>query len=397
MDNVALGKILWYDNERTRFSRTPKLIVLYSTNQNNETRFFKLALELEKQFQDDLIENEVHFRASLNSLSLISVGADKPELGVPCKNHNQWTIEILYNYIDKIKSKPNPKRPTPEKSLQAWIIKEAQANDHKLPFDNSISFITSELAIHNSNGTKIVSDIIGYNTTTNQLVIIELKSDRLLKRLIEQVDSFEEIIHDNFWFFHDLVTLHGFGKLEKVSKKAIVWPHKRTSPLGKLKDLDIAEYTYQENGDSYSFIDHSEKPHPYAHLTKFDIEADFVTFREQIVEEFGKSNLEQTMLFFERAVAQANQDLLYSAIADAQTAYTFSQFNDEYRIVYLIGFLSQLHIGTEDFKKARRYCELGYKMLDPDDSDYADDKAKFDELKELIDSESWKDDRNKEE
>lgn len=370
---------------------------MQSENQNIDTRFFKLALELEKQFQDELIKNEVHFRASLNSLSLISVSADKPELGVPCKNHKQWTIEILHNYIEKIKNKPIPKRPTPEKSLQAWIIKESQANDHKLPFDNSIQFLTSELAIHNINGTKIVSDIIGYDTDTNQLIIIELKSDRLVKRLIEQVNNFEEIVHDNFWFFHDLVTIRGFGTLEEISRKAIVWPHERTSPLEKLKDLDITEYTYQSNGDGYNFIDHSENPHRFAHLTKFDIEADFVTFREQIVEEFGKANLKQTMLFFERAVAQANKDLLYSAIADAQTAYTFSQFQDEYRIVYIIGFLSQLHIDTDDFKKARRYCELGYKMLEPEDSDYAGDKAKFDELKELIDSESWKDDRDNDE
>jgi len=371
---------------------------LQTDAQDNDTQFFKLAIELEKQFEDQLIANEIHFRASLNSLSIISVSTDKPELGVPCKNHNQWTAEILRSYIEKIKSKPAPKRPTPEKSLQAWIIKEAQANNHKLPFDNSIKFITSELAMHNYNGAKIVSDIIGYDTDTNQLVIIELKSDRLLKRLIQQVDSFEEIIHDNFWFFHDLVTLHGFGKLEEVARKAIVWPHEKTSPLEKLKELDIAEYTYQENKGNYNFIDHSKnETHRFAHLTKFDIEADFITFREQIVEEFGKPNLEQTILFFERAVAQAKKDLLYSAIADAQTAYTFSQFNDEYRIIYLIGFLSQLHIDTEDFKKARAYCELGYKMLDTDDTDYADDKAKFDELKEIIDSESWKDDLNKNE
>ncbi|MBP8878326.1 MAG: hypothetical protein KBG86_09790, partial [Flavobacteriales bacterium] len=256
------------------YQELQKLIVLHSDNQNNDTQFFKLAIELERQFQDELIKNEIHFRASLNSLSLISVGTDKPELGVPCKNHNQWTAEILRTYIEKIKSKPAPKRPTPEKSLQAWIIKEAQANDHKLPFDNSIKFITSELAMHNYSGDKVVSDIIGYDTSTNQLIIIELKSDRLLKRLIEQVDSFGEIIHDNFWFFHDLVTLHGFGKLEEVTRKAIVWPHEKTSPLEKLKELDIAEYTYQESNGSYNFIDHSKnETHRFAHLTKFDIEA----------------------------------------------------------------------------------------------------------------------------
>ena len=366
--------------------------------QNNDTQFFKLALDLEKQFKDELIKSEVHFRANLNSLSLISVSSNKPELGVPCKNHTQWTSEILHTYIKKIQNKPEPKRPTPEKSLQARIIKEAQANKYKLPFDNSIIFITSELAMSNNNGAKIVSDIIGFDTESNQLVIIELKSDRLLKRLIEQVDNFEDIINDNFWFFHDLVTINGFDKLSEFSRKAIVWPYKKTSPLEKLKELDISEYTYEMSENSYSFIDHSKnETHRFEHLTKFDIEADFLTFREQIINEFGKANLEQTILFFERAVSQARKELLYSAIADAQTAYTFAQFNDEYRIVYLIGFLSQLHIDTNNFIQAKSYCELGFKMLDPTDIDYEDDKAKFDELKELIDSENWKGGLNKNE
>lgn len=54
--------------------------------------------------------------------------------------------------------------------------------------------------------------------------------------------------------------------------------------------------------------------------------------------------------------------------------------------------MSQLHIDNEDFGRARSYCELGYKMLDPDRPEYLDERAKFDELKEIIDSEGWKDD-----
>jgi hypothetical protein len=227
-----------------------------SDNIKIDTKFFKLAIDLERQFHEELIKNDVHFRASLNSMSLISVSEDKPELGVSCKNHDPWTLEILNNYIKIITTKPKPKRPTPEKSLQAWIIKEARMNNYKLPFDNSIQFLTSELAISNSNGNKIVADIIGYDSKTNQLIIIELKSSRLLKRLIEQVNNFEEIIHENFSFFMNLTSLHGSSKLEKVSKKAIVWPHERTSPLKKLSDLDIAEYTYKKYENSYSFINH---------------------------------------------------------------------------------------------------------------------------------------------
>jgi hypothetical protein len=235
--------------------------MLQPKNQNINPRFFQLALELEKQFHEELIKNEVHFRASLNSLSLISVSADKPELGVSCKNHKHWTTEVLHIYIEKIKKKPMPKRPTPEKSLQAWIIKYSQVNDRKLPFNNSIKFLTSELAIHNNNGTKIVSDIIGYDTNTNQLIIIELKSNRLLKKLIEQVDNFEKIFHNNYWFFRELIILHDFNILEDISRKVIVWPHAKTSPLKRLKDIDITEYTYWSNDNSYHFIDHSsEKP-----------------------------------------------------------------------------------------------------------------------------------------
>ena len=195
----------------------------------------------------------MHFRANLNSLSLISVSSNKPELGVQCKNHNQWTSEILNSYIKKIHSKSEPERLTPEKLLQAQIIKEAQANNRKLPFDNSIIFITSELAMRNNSGTKIVSDIIGYNTATNQLVIIELKSDRLLKRLIEQVENFEKIINENFYFFQELINLNNFDKLSLAPKKAIVWPYKNTSPLEKLKGLNIAEYTYKLYDNNFSF------------------------------------------------------------------------------------------------------------------------------------------------
>lgn len=222
-----------------------------------DTKFFQIALELEKQFRDQLIENEVKFRASLNSLSLISLSKERPELGVTCKDHQCWTSEVLDAYIEKIKSKPIPGRPTPEKLLQAWIIKSAQENNHQLPFGSAIRFITSELAIHNKKESKIVSDIIGYDTKTKQLVIVELKSDRHLKRLIEQVDNFEEIISDNFLFFRNLLALHGFSKLEKESKKVIVWPHERTSPLEKLQKLNIAEYTYQKVGENYHFIDHN--------------------------------------------------------------------------------------------------------------------------------------------
>jgi len=213
----------------------------------NDLNYFRLAVKLEQQFSDQLIHHEVHFRPNLNSLSLISISQAKPELGVRCKQHSKWTSGILSSYITDINELPVPGRSTPEKSLQAWIIRKAQLNDGYLPFEKSIKFITSELAFQGSYGKKIVSDIIGYDTVNNQLVIIELKSQRLLRRLIEQVEDFERIFKDNFPFFKQLTQIHGFNKLKTEPRKAIVWPYARTSPLQELKAKGIAEFTYQEN------------------------------------------------------------------------------------------------------------------------------------------------------
>lgn len=219
-------------------------------NPNSEISFFKLALELEKQFKKELIDNGVHFRANLNSLSLISVGAEKPELGVQCKKHDNWSTEILFDYIERINNKPLPQRPTPEKSLQAWVIKQAQENDNILTFADSIRFITSELAFSDPEKGKIVSDIIGFDTKQNRIVILELKSDRLLKRLVEQVDNFDYIISQNQQLFDDLLSIYGY-KTDNKPLKAILWPNAKTSPLAKLEDLKIAEYVYDFDGNNY--------------------------------------------------------------------------------------------------------------------------------------------------
>lgn len=226
---------------------------MQSDQQKLNTNFFDQAFKLNNDFRDILQKNEIHFRGSINSLSLISVSRDKPELGVRCKNHDDWTSEILHTYICKINCKPNPKRITPEKALQAWLIKKALKTENRLEFDKTIHFIASELAIYNDNGAKIVSDIIGYDTKTNQLVIIELKSERLLKKLIAQVNTFRKIVEDNFQFFQELVSIYGFSLLEKKQRKVVVWPGEKKAPLEKFKEEGIEEYMYNEDGDNYSF------------------------------------------------------------------------------------------------------------------------------------------------
>ncbi|MFP5039395.1 PGN_0703 family putative restriction endonuclease [Parasediminibacterium sp. JCM 36343] len=215
------------------------------------TEYFKLANQLNEEFKPMLLENELHFRGSLGSMSLISLSPNTPELGIKCNAENYNTgnnIEkIILEDLGKIKIKSSPKRPTPEKHLQAWIIKNAFNSQGKLPFGDNIQFITSELALESNSGTKVVADILGYSTTTKQLCIIELKSSRLMKELINQVNIFEEIIFENFEFFTTLLFIKlniDSSTVSKKVRKIIIWPHEHTSPLVKLKEAGIEEITY---------------------------------------------------------------------------------------------------------------------------------------------------------
>jgi|694.fasta_scaffold84160_2 hypothetical protein len=124
---------------------------------------------------------------------------------------------------------------------------------------------------------------------------------------------------------------------------------------------------------------------------EINITADFLTFRNQIVEKFGEQYFDQAEIFFERAMAQAKQGLLHSAISDGKFALDLSYYsNDKSGIQYLIGFLSQLHCDLGQITKSKSYYELGLKLLDSEASNYEDDKEMYRKLKELIDGESWK-------
>jgi hypothetical protein len=226
-----------------------------------ELKYFDLANTLNKEYKQLLIDNEVHFRASINSISMISISKDKPELGIKCNATKYKSSadlkKVIVEDIKEVNSISKPQRPTPEKELQSWIINYALNNNRSLPFDTDIKFITSELAILSKSGKKTITDILGYNKINRQLYVIEIKSDRLLKRLIQQVSDFENVILENPQFFSQLLSIHGFTTppdISKNTKKVIVWPYERTTPKAELKRENIIEITYHGH---YTFLNHS--------------------------------------------------------------------------------------------------------------------------------------------
>ena len=124
---------------------------------------------------------------------------------------------------------------------------------------------------------------------------------------------------------------------------------------------------------------------------EIDIKADFLSFHNQVKEKHGESFSEQADLFFERAVFEAHKNLEHSAIADAEYALALAHYaKDDFPILYLIGFLCEVHIFTDKIRKAKFYHNLGLQLLDKNSADYDNDKASFDRLQDLMNGEDWK-------
>lgn len=122
-----------------------------------------------------------------------------------------------------------------------------------------------------------------------------------------------------------------------------------------------------------------------------DLKTDFYIFRQAVVERFGDHYAVQTELFFAKAYAEAEDGSLDYAISYAEFAYKLSQFQPEnYSVIYLIGFLTQIHLDKNDIIKAKKYCDLGFEMLEKESVSEGEDYRMFSELREMIKSEGWK-------
>jgi hypothetical protein len=214
----------------------------------NQLKYFRRAYNLNQIHEKDLRDKRAHFRGNLNSFSLISLAEKTPHLGMSPLKSKEAGEKALCD-LEKYLNNRIPARNTPEKELQAGILRQAQQSDWILPFGDKIRFLTSELAWP---GEKTVNDILGLNKK-NDLIVIELKSERLKTELIMQVNNFYEIINDkaNKEFFQALTRLLAGVEWSGYVSKMIVWPFNSTSPLD-WGDENITEICYLQNKDTKS-------------------------------------------------------------------------------------------------------------------------------------------------
>lgn len=199
--------------------------------------YFEISERLNEDLKASLRAKSLHFRGNINSFSLISLKKETPERGKSglktYHNGRKWIEEgkideLIKQYVEGIKAEKS--KPTREKELQAWIINNALNNSGKIYFSRGLTFLTSELALYADDGRRVVNDILALDDDNN-LVVIELKSDRDKGCLTKQVIEFEKIIRSKPSFFHKMTMLLSKGRpWSGKIRKIVVWPDASTSP-----------------------------------------------------------------------------------------------------------------------------------------------------------------------
>jgi len=217
----------------------------------DELRFIELAHELNTCHHQDLVRAKLHFRGSINSMSLVSLSKETPEIGlsnIRSKASAESKLrELLAGTLSLTRG-----RNTPEKEVQAWLIHTAMANDYKLAFDPDLRFITSELALVH-NGVRVVNDILALDADGN-LVVVELKSSRSRKVIEGQVRKFMGCIEQRRDLFAALVTLVTGRAWSGGTKGVVIW--NASSSLKRAIDPMYREFcfTMRKEGDRHVLV-----------------------------------------------------------------------------------------------------------------------------------------------
>jgi hypothetical protein len=208
--------------------------------------------------------DRVHFRPSSGGVAMVGLLPEKPQRG-KSGIHDLTGLVTNFEELFAVRCKDIPQgRVTGEKALQSWLIRDGNTHDRRLDSINAASartdcpvelvFVTDEISLPVEGG-KIVCDILALRKDGGRStpVLLELKDDRLLTRLIEQVEGYARLIDDHADLFEEL-----FGALlgEKVkfdapTEKWIVWPSagENVDPReDELTDRRIRVVGYTEDG-----------------------------------------------------------------------------------------------------------------------------------------------------
>jgi hypothetical protein len=181
--------------------------------------------------------DRVHFRPSSTGIAMVGLLHDRPQRGKSgitnvdrLARDFEATFGVHCRDIDQ-------GRPTGEKALQSFLIRESYKNGRRIEPINVASretnapvdlvFVTDEIPLPLAGG-KIVCDVLALRRDSGRStpVLLELKDDRILTRLVEQVEGYSALVDEHADLFAEFygALLGEEIRFDGPTEKWIVWP-----------------------------------------------------------------------------------------------------------------------------------------------------------------------------
>ena len=211
---------------------------------------------------------DVHFRPGSRGVAMVGLLPERPQRGKSgLRDLTRVAAEFPSLFSAHCRDVPQG-RPTPEKRLQSWMTAEAYRNDRIMasldracPGGTSTRFVADELALPVGDGRRIVCDMLALRQEPDgscRAAVIELKSARQLKRLVEQVQGYARCVDQHRETFSELFSeiLGTPVNLTGSAEAWIVWPQAGEVADPRADELaasNIRVVGYLERDDGFVF------------------------------------------------------------------------------------------------------------------------------------------------
>lgn len=214
----------------------------------------------------------VHFRPSSGGVAMVGLTPERPQRG---KSGMRGLQRLAANFDPEFKKhciEVEQGRPTAEKVLQSWMLAEAYRYGRRMVSLNTASestaspvelvFVTDEIALPTTADGKgrIVCDILALRAVEDGIVpvVIELKTERQLKRLVEQVRNYSDLVDEHADLFAELysATLGRKVSFTGPCEEWIVWPlvgEEKDPREDELDEAGIRVVGYRDAGEGFEF------------------------------------------------------------------------------------------------------------------------------------------------
>lgn len=205
----------------------------------------------------------VQFRPSSTGVTMVGLRPDRPQRGKGGYRDLKKLAADFAAQFEKHCVDIEQGRPTEEKELQSWLVAHAQTHGGALtPIfpKGDVVFVTDEIPVPCADG-RIVCDLLAARRLGEgrvRPVLIELKSERAMKRLVEQATSYAEVIDRHPDLFARLygALLGSETRFEGATEMYIVWPAPASGGeprRAELAALGIGVMTYRAVADGFEF------------------------------------------------------------------------------------------------------------------------------------------------